>query len=568
MSFGYPGDNFHLENHEVSEESFWPSFTDVMMVISMVFLLVTVTVILNNWALITDLKQSISDQEKASLLVESKSEENENLANVVNELAQQVAIAEDEIKTEEQKLADTILSLESTTLKLEDTTTNFNKAETDILERNNSIKNLQEQVMAQQKSLAASKELADKLIANLAMEAKNRDIQTQKISDLNKLISVKTEEEKALSLAFEEKVNSLDSVNKTLQEKTSALVLAQSALEEKDNILELSQKTQEALNIELEANLKANKVQIAQITDLEKNTLDLQTAISLLQKDRKGSSNEVLLLKKEREQLSIDLDLAKKEKDKQASKVKLLAESDTSMKKILTALQTDRGSVAEKLLKLQGELATAKENKEISESAETKKNEKIEGLLTESKDQLALIKKLELENKRLSGDIINKLSNTEKDLGALKEHSSNLETQLESKNEAITVLQKERTKTETQLLSLKGEFDSLDTKYQKLLRPARSSNGKYIVSVIYKKTRRGTQIRLKSSPDGSYRTINQKELDKTLVKLKEKHKTDLYIKVIIPNDSGLSYNEAWKFTSNLQRRYDYYFQPDKSKKSN
>jgi hypothetical protein len=32
------------------------------------------------------------------------------------------------------------------------------------------------------------------------------------------------------------------------------------------------------------------------------------------------------------------------------------------------------------------------------------------------------------------------------------------------------------------------------------------------------------------------------------------------VKVVIPEESGLSYNEAWKFTFTLLEQYDYYHQ--------
>jgi hypothetical protein len=34
------------------------------------------------------------------------------------------------------------------------------------------------------------------------------------------------------------------------------------------------------------------------------------------------------------------------------------------------------------------------------------------------------------------------------------------------------------------------------------------------------------------------------------------------VKVIIPEDSGLSYNEAWTFTQDILTSYDYYYQDD------
>jgi chromosome segregation ATPase len=140
--------------------------------------------------------------------------------------------------------------------------------------------------------------------------------------------------------------------------------------------------------------------------------------------------------------------------------------------------------------------------------------------------------------------------------------ASEAKKQLEEKDQILNALQQARSKGESQLLSLKGEYDTLNSKYQKLLRPARSSKGKYIATVTYKKVSGKKTIRLKTGPNAPYKTVSRQELHKALKKLKKKHGTDLYVKIIIPDNSGLSYNEAWRFTSTLQKKYDYYFQPD------
>ncbi|MEE9444346.1 MAG: hypothetical protein V3V19_01635 [Cocleimonas sp.] len=537
MRFGFPGDNLHLENHGVSEESFWPSFTDIMMVIVMVFLLVTVSVILNNWALIGDLKQSISAQKVASSLIESKQQENQDLASKLNTLTQQFATVESEKKTEEQKLSEALLALATSQTKADKLTLNLNQANTSQNKKTEAIKKLEVQITAQENSLSASKELADKLISNLAMMTKSRDGKSQELSRINGLLAEKVDEETRLK--------------KALKEKNSELML--------------SKKAEETLISERDASAKVSKEQTTKLTRLEKSSTELKTALTALQASRGDSATEFDALKKEHQELLLDLETTLKEKEKQSAHVATLKKSKAAMKKILTALQADRGSVADKLLKLQNQLAIADKEKESNDDVENKKDEKIESLLASNKEQLTSIENLKEENERLSGDIVTKLTDTESDLEALKTHTEELKTQLESKDIAITALQKERTTTETQLLSLKGEFDTLDTKYQKLLQPARSSKGKFVVSVSYKKSGKKRIIRLKSSPNGSYKTVKKSELYKRLSKLKEKHKTDLYIKVIIPSNSNLSHNDAWKFTTNLQQKYDYYFQSDKSK---
>jgi len=544
MRFGFPGDNLHLENHGVSEESFWPSFTDIMMVIVMVFLLVTVSVLLNNLALNSDLKQSISAQKVASSLVESKKQENQDLAIKLNALTAQFATVENEKKAEVQKLSEALLQLATSQSNADNLTQKLSVANSANTDKAVEIKNLEEQVSAQANSLSASKELADKLIANLAAVTKSKDEKSQELTRLNSLLSENEEEKTRLT----------------------------QALKEKDSELTLSQKSEKALTAERDASIEESKSQLAKVTTLEKNISELKVALTTLQENRGDSASKFDALNLKHQELLIDLEAALKEKEKQTAHVATLKKSKAAMKDILTTLQADRGSVADKLLKLQNQLTIANEEKEraneekeSTDEQESNKDKKIKELLASAKQQTARIENLEEENKRLSGDIVNKLTDTEQDLEALKIQTKELETQLESKDLAITALQKERTTTETQLLSLKGEFDTLDTKYQKLLQPARSSKGKFVVSVVYKKSGAKRVIRLKSSPKGSYKTVKKAELYKRLSSLKKKHKTDLYIKVIIPKNSNLSHNDAWKFTTNLQQKYDYYFQPDKSK---
>ena len=139
-----------------------------------------------------------------------------------------------------------------------------------------------------------------------------------------------------------------------------------------------------------------------------------------------------------------------------------------------------------------------------------------------------------------------------------------MKTTLDEISTQYADLKKTRESEETKLLSLQGEMDSLDKKYQKLLRPARSSQGKFVVTATYSKRGGRSIYRLRSHPDGEYESVTRKQLARKLAKLQEKHKTDLYVKIIIPEKSGLSYNDAWRFTNEMQKSYDYYYQDDES----
>lgn len=155
----------------------------------------------------------------------------------------------------------------------------------------------------------------------------------------------------------------------------------------------------------------------------------------------------------------------------------------------------------------------------------------------------------------------------EQELSAALTASKDLQTQLQQRQARTTELEAEvqRLTGETETLKsnstaalskLQGELDELDQKYQKLLRPARSPKNKQVVEVVYQKG--GYQVR--KPGEFAYRSVDSATLNSELSTLKEQYKTDLYVKIIIPESSGLSYNEAWRFTRDMLNKYDYYYQ--------
>ncbi|HFC93218.1 MAG TPA: hypothetical protein ENJ51_10455 [Leucothrix mucor] len=361
MSFGFPDANSSFENHNVGEESFWPSFTDIMMVIVMIFLLVAVSVILNNYQLLENLKKSTQAQQLASSIAEDTQVENSSLEERLLRLKQQFAFVS-------KQLVDA----------------------TKVAENNQQQLLKREQIIKELNAISAQKE-------------------------------------------------------KQLEEKTAFLAQMEAKFQQ-----QLAQKNAQLSKLNNQQQAQEKELQIAQ----KKVAMQMKQLVLLQQQDKQNE---------------------------------------------------------EKASDLQGQVET-------------------------------------LQN-------------------SLKENStqySTLQQQLKQQTSAFDVLKKQRQTDETQLLSLQGELDSLDEKYQKLLRPARSSKGKYVVAVTYTKRRGHGVYRLRLNPEGEYKNVSRQQLEHQLTKLKKKHGTDLYVKVIIPENSGLSYNDAWKFTSTMQKSYDYYFQKDAS----
>ena len=150
------------------------------------------------------------------------------------------------------------------------------------------------------------------------------------------------------------------------------------------------------------------------------------------------------------------------------------------------------------------------------------------------------------------------LSSTQADTLGLRDKAiQELQITLTSKETDMAGWRTKVDESEKKLLSLQGDYTELDQKYQKLLQPARSTKGKQVVEVVYSKS--GYSIR--KPGEATSRSVSRAALESELGTLKAQHSTDLYVKVIIPDNSGLSYNDAWRFTSDMLSKYDYYAAP-------
>jgi hypothetical protein len=143
---------------------------------------------------------------------------------------------------------------------------------------------------------------------------------------------------------------------------------------------------------------------------------------------------------------------------------------------------------------------------------------------------------------------------TEREL--LQSELTTLRNSALTKEKELSLLHTKADESDKKLLSLQGEFTELDKKYQKLLKPARSSKNKQVVEVMYQKA----GYSLRKAGESSYRTLDRVTLESELSALKAKYGNELYVKIIIPDNSGLSYSEGWGFTSSILSRYDYYYQ--------
>ncbi len=162
------------------------------------------------------------------------------------------------------------------------------------------------------------------------------------------------------------------------------------------------------------------------------------------------------------------------------------------------------------------------------------------------------------------------LENAQVMIGGIREEAANanrqlslqiadLLSQLEKNETTMLVLSDQKSDLEMALARQRKDFSSLEDKYLKLVRPARSSEGKQVVSVQFLKSDGVDSYLLKPVGGSSWRALPKEELFEVLAHFKKELGENLYIKIVIPDSSGLSYNEAWGFTKKVLSDFDYYY---------
>jgi len=148
---------------------------------------------------------------------------------------------------------------------------------------------------------------------------------------------------------------------------------------------------------------------------------------------------------------------------------------------------------------------------------------------------------------------------TERQIEEFNRKFAALMERLGEKEDLIVALGAEKTDLELSLARQRKAYLVLEDKYQRLIRPARSALGKEVVTVQYSRQDGRVRILFSGPGDQGYEPVTRAELETRLDRLRDRLQEKLYVKIIIPEASGLSYNEAWNFTRDILSRYDYYY---------
>jgi chromosome segregation ATPase len=210
---------------------------------------------------------------------------------------------------------------------------------------------------------------------------------------------------------------------------------------------------------------------------------------------------------------------------------------------IISALKSEMGELKEDVSTLEAEIE--------AREAETVK------LKRDSEEKIAEITE---ETKRQISEITEK---TRRQIEEFNRKFEALMSQLSQKKDIIVILDAEKKDLELTLAKQRQAYSFLEEKYHKLIRPSRSPLDKKVVTVHYSRKDGAYRILFKDLNSTEFKSMKAQQLHRRLAQLKNQWQDKLYVKIIIPEVSGLTYNEAWSFTKDILSRYDYYYQERK-----
>ena len=430
-----------LQTSHSGDNSFWPSFTDIMIVITMIFLMTTSLLVVRNWQLVAELRESIVAEQLAAEIIESASQENITL---------------------EERLAN--------------------------VEQSNSILRLR-LLKKDEELLIASNTIQQQAASIGALEASNTEFGNT-LDLANAALTVANLEIERVATQYRDLENQVA--------RLSAQLNQQAVENEKTRALLSTAKA------EIESLTQTSQAQQQEISSLTREKQRLSQEIASLTQDRQRQDEEIASLTQDRQ--------------RQDEEIAGLTRENQRLSQEIASLTQDKQRLAQESQAYSRELLIFKD-----ESSE---------LMSSAKAEI---------------DLLSRSSQTQQQsITSLKQDKLFLKREVESYNR--------------QLLALKGQYEVVKSKYEELVKPARSAKGKYIVQVYYIKGKSGIIIRYKQPGDSGFTDLPLAEVEKRLSRLKAQKGKDLYVQIIIPENSGLTYNEAWDFMRKMLVKYDYYYQ--------
>ena len=638
-----------------NEDSVWPSFTDVMMVIVMVFLMALVVILIRNVDLTDQLDKTerraerdsaqktalemniagLGDEVVGLRLQLGEVTRRAELAQVatvdrdqqIGQLVQDVASLEqarDQLVRDNEALVGRESALQTELLSLEQTQQALlvvrGELEAEVTRLDEEKSGAEKEGRALSKTLTTVTRERDALLEDKAQLVKKQsalrlDIEsmvarlaTQEallVSRQKELLTLSSarqalgEEKAAATEALRNRTSERDSLSlekaRLLEQGKTAALRIEVLAEEKREIAQ--QLAETALQMQaykgqvtaLERAAKALETRNKQLTEegsqLKETTGNLITQTKQLQTDLGGRSAELIELTGEKrsletriqqlnvlkDRLTVSLAEMTDDRDRVVRTERVLQREKDRLLTQLTEAKQQQESGAAEIVRLRRQVVELDENEQaLADERKVTQNviERLEKKRTRMLQQAAALR---AENAQLASDYLEAQRIQRKMREDMASYSKKLDMAEDAQRMSVQALATRKARYAEEITALqveqralvdelKGQYSELQVKYDRLVRPARTFLGKHVVRIGYWKEGGIFRYSIREPGDPQARNINEQQLHLSLTALKSVYGKRLYTKILFPREAELSQKDAWRFTHQILRQYDYYSQ--------
>ena len=638
-----------------NEDSVWPSFTDVMMVIVMVFLMALVVILIRNVDLTDQLDKTerraerdsaqktalemniagLGDEVVGLRLQLGEVTRRAELAQVatvdrdqqIGQLVQDVASLEqarDQLVRDNEALVGRESALQTELLSLEQTQQALlavrGELEAEVTRLDEEKSGAEKEGRALSKTLTTVTRERDALLEDKAQLVKKQsalrlDIEsmvarlaTQEallVSRQKELLTLSSarqalgEEKAAATEALRNRTSERDSLSlekaRLLEQGKTAALRIEVLAEEKREIAQ--QLAETALQMQaykgqvtaLERAAKALETRNKQLTEegsqLKETTGNLITQTKQLQTDLGGRSAELIEVTGEKrsletriqqlnvlkDRLTVSLAEMTDDRDRVVRTERVLQREKDRLLTQLTEAKQQQESGAAEIVRLRRQVVELDEKEQaLADERKVTQNviERLEKKRTRMLQQAAALR---AENAQLASDYLEAQRIQRKMREDMASYSKKLDMAEDAQRMSVQALATRKARYAEEITALqveqralvdelKGQYSELQVKYDRLVRPARTFLGKHVVRIGYWKEGGIFRYSIREPGDPQARNINEQQLHRSLTALKSVYGKRLYTKILFPREAELSQKDAWRFTHQILRQYDYYSQ--------
>ena len=638
-----------------NEDSVWPSFTDVMMVIVMVFLMALVVILIRNVDLTDQLDKTerraerdsaektalemniagLGDEvvglrlqlgevtRRAELAQVATADRDQQIGQLVRGVAS-LEQARDRLVRDKEALVGRESALQAELLSLEQTQQALlavrGELEAEVTRLDEEKSGAEKEGRALSKTLTTVTRERDALLEDKAQLVKKQsalrlDIEsmvarlaTQEallVSRQKELLTLSSarqalgEEKAAATEALRNRTSERDSLSlekaRLLEQGKTAALRIEVLAEEKREIAQ--QLAETALQMQaykgqvtaLERAAKALETRNKQLTEegsqLKETTGNLITQTKQLQTDLGGRSAELIELTGEKrsletriqqlnvlkDRLTVSLAEMTDDRDRVVRTERVLQREKDRLLTQLTEAKQQQESGAAEIVRLRRQVVELDEKEQaLADERKVTQNviERLEKKRTRMLQQAAALR---AENAQLASDYLEAQRIQRKMREDMASYSKKLDMAEDAQRMSVQALATRKARYAEEITALqveqralvdelKGQYSELQVKYDRLVRPARTFLGKHVVRIGYWKEGGIFRYSIREPGDPQARNINEQQLHLSLTALKSVYGKRLYTKILFPREAELSQKDAWRFTHQILRQYDYYSQ--------